>query len=993
MQEKVNIKGSVYSEDVKIGKKNFKTVTIFTSLLAVMIVFFGTFFILPSNVKISFGDAFAFFCNDKTLGHNMKATPDLRALSVVPFMDATGRTWTLEEAYGKSTSFVNYYGETGENPTMLVFDTTDLKGRSFGVSDEVYKALEANKGKLENERTLSACTLDNIPLFIASFLYMIASAIMNLVSIFVTFAFDSSFICKDATQKNCVDFVGIIGGKPNSSSGGIIGALTSNIYLPLAAIAITIAAFTILYQAFFKRQFRQAFGYLAWIILAFILGLMALFNPNLLAKFPMTAANSIAGCVIGAFNGESCLTSSSTNAKIDIADSQNLENTSGAACSSNAEGNLAASDILSMAINGMSCSIWKSFILQSQTAAEFGVPFEELDVTSETVKPMLDKAGLDGNMFCVGRYTKESFSQVQSDRKQNDAPLTFSDKGTKVCNLAAYQKYLQTNAISTNLGDTKEKIRAPRDARWYNLIAVLVQNDDIWNTWNPDLAGGISRVLGGFTAIVSAIAGGIVLVTISVYAMVYYISAVLLMALAPLFLLFALQPTKGKKMFLGWVEQIVSSLLKYLASAFFLIISLAFYSAVFGGLTNPFVTLIFIIILSIALFMYRKEIVDMIGRVNMGGEQFSNKFANMGQGVKKVGRGAKNAIGSGIGAAVSDKNIRSFARGAGSGIKRELAKGSGIVANAAKQHNRDSSRATSGFKKEMNKRAKEEKTLVSTEKAAEINVANKKAAAATKESEVVARNKALDIKVEQKKADAEKKMVIQLEADLKSGKLAGDVNATNFAKFMSESNKLKDLGAQRAAAAAAGDSGRVAALDKDISWAAARADAARNAINDKDFAAMNANFNTSVSNEVSAEIATDVSIQADITARDNAAADYNKIQRELQSAEKDRITASANRVEHQEVSSHLSKIAKKTVGGTVSAGAINKAKAKAAKKAAQKKTDHVAGQIGTTTVFNDVARDHGKYDTHNLDSSFYNSAERTVNYFKAKAHKTGSKTP
>lgn len=969
------VKGAAYVSDAKInsrGNKITKPFTIGTSFIAIFVILFGVFFTTP-NVNIQSGDAafMGFLCNNETLGHNMKVTPNLHKLSVVPFMDATGRTWTLEEAYGGNLSFVNYYGETLDEPAgFLLADTDDLDKRAGFAHEEAIKTLEDNKDKLMAERTIAACTVDNLPLFIGTFLYMIASFIMNLITIFVTFAFDSGFICKKAEQSNCVDLVNVIGGS-GSSTGGIIGTLTSNIYIPLAVIAIAIAAFSILYQGIVKRQFRQAFGYLAWILLAFIFGLMALLNPNLLARAPMVAANSIAGCIIGAFNGDNCFSSSSTDAQLDLSGA----NTSGAACKSAATGATDPADILSMSINSMACSIWKAFILQSQISAEFGVPFEELDVESETMKPLIEASGVPADTFCVGRYTAESYSEAQKTK-----PIQFTKNNSEICNLGVYQKYLQTNANSP--GATAGFGVNP-DPRWYNLMAVIIQDDEMWNTWNPDLGGGMTRLISGFVAIVSVIAGGIVLITISIYAMVYYISAIILMALAPLFLLFALQPTKGKKIFLGWVEKVISNLLKYLASAFFLLIALAFYSAVFGNLTNPMVTLIFIIILSIALFMYRKEITELIGRVNMGGEQFSNKFAGLADKSKKF---AKVTAGSAIGAAVSTGGAKALvskdawaaaATGAGSGAMRELSRGSGVIGNAARQANRMRAQSTNEFKKEEAANLEEGKALEAAEENQKEVVANHQEEAEELKTQIEDKEKAAEELTGEIKTKAEGKVLHELKVDLESGKFEAGSSEENFAKFMLAAEAIKDLQAQRDQAHEDGDFDRAKDLTGEINTRMEEADGLKAQIPNDDFERLTDEFNNNVQNEVNVSMENNTELSSTLEQREVLNAQFNDAQDRVINAERDRIQISAQRVQNQATRDHLGKVNDRIRrGGTVGAATIKRAKKKAEKQSADGYDAYIADQSVSSQVFSDAYKAKaGANSTYTPNSDFETNAE------------------
>src|SRR5699024_12828572 len=99
-----------------------------------------------------------------------------------------------------------------------------------------------------------------------------------------------------------------------------------------------------------------------------------------------------------------------------------------------------------------------------------------------------------------------------------------------------------------------------------------------------------------------------------------------MMVLAPLFLLLAVHPGRGRKMFLGWLSQVTSNVLKYLASALFLIVTISLYGAAMANSDNIALTFVFVLILTGALLLYRGEFFNIIVKVDLGGEKLFNAF-------------------------------------------------------------------------------------------------------------------------------------------------------------------------------------------------------------------------------------------------------------------------------------------------------------------------------------------------------------------------------
>src|SRR5699024_11212185 len=95
-------------------------------------------------------------------------------------------------------------------------------------------------------------------------------------------------------------------------SGGIIGSLTSSIYMPLSILAALIGAGALI-VSLAKRQFREGLYQVLWMAGAFVTGLALLLNPLMLARAPMGFMNAMTACITGAINGKNCMESTSSS--------------------------------------------------------------------------------------------------------------------------------------------------------------------------------------------------------------------------------------------------------------------------------------------------------------------------------------------------------------------------------------------------------------------------------------------------------------------------------------------------------------------------------------------------------------------------------------------------------------------------------------------------------------------------------------------------------
>jgi hypothetical protein len=814
--------------------KGRATFAAFFALLAIMLGVFSAVPLTNDTPKIQEANALSLFCSDKTfLGVGMSQV-SWHTIGSVPSPDAPNRSWTAQEAFGNSLStlfmdsaFTAYTGEGAPTNFALIGDIGTDRGKDF---TQFSTALS----KLEAERTGVNCIFNGFLMApMASTGLVFANLVATGASFVASVAFDSNIICKEPGQGGaCIDILQVIGGTdPNNINGGLIGSLTGGLYLPLLVIVVSISGFWVLQTGIMKRKFREALTGALWIFGAIIFGLTILFKPTLLAKAPMAVSNTVGTCVIGAFTGSNCFNSSSTLTPIDI-----TKNTSDTVCKSSASG-LSIDEEMAMSINGLSCIIWKAFVLEPYAQAEFGTSFEALDITTTRVKNAAEKGGIDPTTFCVNLASTKSWNE-------QTATLSLDSSSNKVCNLALYQLYLRTNATSGT--DASTQTTSTPDTRWYNIILTVANDDGMWSSWTA--GANSSRFLIAGVAAISAVVGSFLIIAVGFFALMYYLLSIIMIAFAPLFLLIGVHPGRGKKIFIGWGELVLSNILKYLASAIFLLVAISFYAAVLGTGTNPFTTLLFVLILSAALTLYRKEIVGLIGKVNAGGEQLSNNLMNKMSSVgQKTGKLAVATGGSALGAqlaagrfsstmaddvrkkgleeGLSDSEInnrvaaaradfnanrRKVAKAASTdGFRRELKIGGGglggqIISQATRQYERTS----------MDNR----RDLSTKASAARDFANNQESIAATAENARIEKVGNLDqatINLNSKTADiSEQVQNEQTIRAMEENALVGlDPKFANFAEMQRILNQLEALKQERAVAVGQGDTALLATLD------------------------------------------------------------------------------------------------------------------------------------------------------------------------------------
>jgi hypothetical protein len=639
---------------VKRGLK--KRILILFTILAFVLVGIATF-----NGGAYSAQAGLDSCKDMGLGMSPKSV----VLYNINHADkANTRKWNVQELFGNSLRFTAYYGE---GPGTWLYANKENRGEErakefFGGEGAIWSSQEV-QDKLLTARN-GGCSFLGFKSLAGNVTLALTNGIVSITGEILNFAFGNTK-AEDIIIK-------LVGGTENSTEQGLITTFLNSLYMPMVIIAVLILAITIMYKGLFQRKLRESFMDILWSFGAVVIGLVLMYNPQMLARAPQTVVSQVSSCMIGAITGQNCLT---TN----VMPPSSL---AGYECKTDILGVNDTSSIL----KSMNCTIWKSFVLELWAEEQFGEPYNNLYTTMENAP---DNAKIwsaleegTGDKYCVSLgTTKKPIEQVGT--------FTTSVGEYKVCNAAIYQLYLMTN-----MNDTTNALSSPNktpwefgtyDARWYDIILPMANNGAHWRDWsevNPLDRWG-SSLMGLFAATMASF----VLVSFSILGAVYKLTGVIMMAFAPLFFLFAIEPTRGKKIFLGWLEVVVSSILKYAAITMLIIVSLTMYSALLSN-TSGLASFVSVIIITVAMSMYRKEIVDLIGATNMGGQKLSNKLA---ESLEKAKKGAGKLAGATVGGAI----------GANVATRMERKKTMDALKDSAERFEQNAKSATSVEEEEM----------------------------------------------------------------------------------------------------------------------------------------------------------------------------------------------------------------------------------------------------------------------------------------------------
>lgn len=588
-------------------------------------------------------------------GYNMDNKQPIKTDEMI-HPKATNRKYTVQELFNDAaTSFIRY---DGEGKGLFLADKKEEA--SEGLSKEA-------KERIKAQRTLVGCSFSGpIGAAIESVPLGISSTITRVTASFSTALFSEKLICQPGNPNGemCLDVIGVAGGDGDPNSG-VIGQLGQGLYFPMLTIAVLATAVWLMWTGLVQRQFRLGLAGVAWAVIALFVGVAMMTKPNLTARGPHTINNAVLGCLVSAINGGDCTGSGSGGSN------KNISSAIGEECrSEGSEGNKAE-----WQVNALNCSLFKTFVLDNWSRASFGYPYNEL---------YTENPGKGGKTIDLKGKANPGDFAVDLQGPGGDT-RDVKTSGSRVSNMALKQLNLMTNLESSS--GTKE---------WKPLIRVAAENEKMWPYWASAANSDGSRLGTAVVGALEAFIAGVVIIMFSLWGLVYSLVSSILIMFAPVFMLFALHPGKGKRIALGWMEAIISNILKYLGTSFMVMASMILYASILAS-SSGMTAFIGVFIISGALWNYRKEFVNLIGATNMGGQKISNP---LGEKLEKKGSKLGDAASAVVGGAIGSKLAgRGAFDGAGKSLGRMLKRGNGVTANMVRQY----SRAKNDAKKDKEK--------------------------------------------------------------------------------------------------------------------------------------------------------------------------------------------------------------------------------------------------------------------------------------------------
>lgn len=609
-----------------------------------------------TKTETAHAGAMGIFGGAQSLGYGMNNTAGWEgSFNVIQLPNKEGRIFTLKEAVGSTLEFVNYEGE-GDGDDWTVSADPD---RMTGAPKTINKDSEKLKGLRSVHTILSGGILN-----------LMADGMNGLTGMFYDFAqnilliaYSPSTICSDAKDTNCVLNLPKITGGDGEHDKGVIGKLYHNFYIPLVFITTVAALVWAFKQVFVNHAVREGITTVLHVIATLVVGTALMLNAGLMASLPLKAMQTIGGYALSL--------SSSSGDENTGADKQTGNTSEASAMCKSTANDISASDQLVLSVNSMTCTIWRAVRLDPYARAQFGRPFAKLDVKDPTIAEAIKKAEVDPDTFCV------PLKVAGKPEDYRNKTLKLESGSHKVCNLAAYQLYLKTNAQIDDNARTKDH---GIDQNWYKLIAVLQADDNLWNTWTYSWGSGFNRFFVTTIAMITFVPIGVILIIFSFMVIAQMFIVSVMMIFLPLIMLAWLIKGWGSRVAKKYFWFLLGCVASYIMYSVTLAVSVIILSAVIDTIDEMLLVSVFNFLLGFALWKNRAAILSMISNANPwdnGGisRRLNNVFSQ---------NNMPAAIRSNVFGALGSANVREAWRNRKTVIDPETEKKAGFVRSIRK---------------------------------------------------------------------------------------------------------------------------------------------------------------------------------------------------------------------------------------------------------------------------------------------------------------------
>lgn len=340
----------------------------------------------------------------------------------------------------------------------------------------------------------------------------------------------------------------------------VVRGLKNNLYLNFLSPIIVLGALWMGWQGLVKKRTTETTQAAIWMIASAAFALVFMAWPSAIAGWGNSVVSTVNSAAVSAVTNAT----SSTISKSDI-------------CYLPSSAPKAGSRMAS-------CSIYKALAFTPWASGQFGTPLS---------------TQIRGS---------DAMAQVT-------IPGHTTSKDLRVAQLEAQA----TNYEEAALGADKFEDVKKKDSERWKFIQTRAEKE----AWGPAWAGtsGDSRVNIGFASVIASVAAGALILIISFSSIVLALAMILLIMMAPLFLLVGAHPGFGRGIALKWAELLLGTVLKRIVLGFMLAVLIGFYQVILGANLAWFSQVALIIAVGVGAIMFRKPMLEAMNIVNLGGSR------------------------------------------------------------------------------------------------------------------------------------------------------------------------------------------------------------------------------------------------------------------------------------------------------------------------------------------------------------------------------------
>lgn len=598
-----------------------------------------------------------FVGGEQSLGHGMdNPSPWKSSFTNIQLEEKQGRVFTIKEAIGANLGYVNYAGEGDGGLWVVATDADRMQNPPKTISKESEKLV-----KLRSVNTiLFGGMLTSFADFINGFTGMFYDLIQGLLGV----VYNPHTVCADPKDSNCVlNLVKIASGGDKPGNHGVIGVMRDALFSPFVTPVLLVVVVGAAWIYMKSGAAKETLVRLGFALGALIAGTALLLNPGLFTSLPIRVVQELNGAVM-------TISTSAGDSETGAASDGNTSGTSSVCKSSAKDTSSAEKTVLS--INSMTCTIWRVIRLDPYARAQFGRPFSKLDVKDPEIAEIIKKAEVDPNTFCVPLRVEGA----PSDYKNKTLRLDESSPN-KVCNLAAYQLYLQSDA---QIGDHARKREHGVNQDWYKLIAVVHADENLWNTWTYGWSSGFNRFMVTSVAMATFAPIGFILVVFALISFGQILLISLMMMVTPVIFLMMLHKDWGFPKGKAFFKAMLGAILVFLMYSLILQLSMIFLAAIFDTIDDIGLVMVFCLVLTYALWQNRRRILTMLNAtVGSQNQYVRSAVDNVLNKQRAPGGYAESVLG-----AVRATNLRTAWRNRNMVVDNETGEKAGFLRNVSK---------------------------------------------------------------------------------------------------------------------------------------------------------------------------------------------------------------------------------------------------------------------------------------------------------------------